>query len=299
MCSVLSLFEFERQFGSEEACFEFLFFQRWPDGFHCPHCGHEEYSFIRTRKLYQCCSCRYQTSVTAGTVFHRSKLPLRTLFYAVYLLATHKKGMSALELQRKLGIRNYKTAWLLLHKLRSAMRDRTFMPLIGTVEVDETYLGGSRHGTPGRGANNKEVIAVAVETHGKKMGRSMLKRVPNARRESLEPFVTEQVQAGSTVITDGLMSYNWLPDRYTHDRRPQKDPEDGIKLLPKVHIVITNLKAWMRGTFNRYPAPKHLDAYLHEFQFRFNRRWNPESIFEQLLNNCVSYNTVTLADLTG
>jgi transposase-like protein len=299
MCSVLSLFEFERLFGSEDACIDYLFSQRWPEGFCCPHCGHRQYSFIRTRRLYQCCHCRYQASVTAGTVFHRSRLALRTLFYAVYLLATHKKGFSALELQRKLGIRNYKTAWLLLHKLRRAMRDREFLALIGTVEVDETYLGGSRHGPRGRGAENKELVAVAVETHGKKMGRSMLEQLPGAKREHLEPFVLEKVQAGSTIITDGFASYNRLKERYFHDRRPQKAPEDSLKLLPKVHIVITNLKAWMRGTFNRYPSPKHLDAYLREFQFRFNRRWKPEHIFDQLLKNCIFYNTVTMAELTG
>jgi len=221
------------------------------------------------------------------------------LFYAVYLLATHKKGISALELQRKLGIRNYKTAWLLLHKLRKAMQDPQFLSLIGRVEVDETYLGGSRHGPPGRGAANKEVIAVAVETRGKKMGRSTLKHVPNAKRSSLQPFVQASIQTGSTLITDGLSSYNHLKEQYFHDRRPAKDPEEALKLLPRVHIVITNLKAWMRGTFNRYPKPKHLAAYLLEFQFRFNRRWRPESIFEQLLNNCVFNTTVTMAELTG
>ncbi len=299
MCSVLSLFEFQKHFGSEEACFDHLYKTKWPNGFVCPRCGHQKASFIKTRKLYQCSNCRYQASVTAGTVFHRSKLPLQMLFLAVYLLSTNKKGFSALELQRKLGIRNYKTAWLLMHKVRKAMTHSCSLPLIGTVEVDETYLGGSRHGTPGRGAENKEVIAVAVETNGKTMGRSKMQHVPNARRESLEPFVKEQVKPGSTVKTDGLTSYFHLSESYCHHRIPLKDPEDALKLMPKVHIVITNLKAWMRGTFNRYPKPKHLQTYLKEFEFRFNRRWQPELIFEQLLNNCILENTITMAELTG
>ncbi len=299
MCSVLSLFEFQELFGTEESCFEYMFKVRFPMGYHCPRCNHDKASLVSTRKLFQCCNCRYQISMTAGTVFHKSHLSLKVLFLAVYLIATNKKGISALELQRKLGLGSYKTAWLLLHKLRKAMRGPVFDHLAGMVEVDETYVGGSRHGIPGRGAENKEIVAVAIETDGKYMGRTCLKMVPNAKRESLEPFVYEAIVPGSTVKTDGLMSYIHLKDHYIHNRLPLNGKENANTMLPKVHIIITNLKAWMRGTFNRYPKAKHMNAYLKEFEYRFNKRWYPEGIFDDLIKTCTYEDTVTMAELTA
>ena len=297
MEKILSLLDFQRMFPTEEACFEYLVKIRWPDGFTCPKCGHKKYYFIKNRKLFQCKSCRHQASVTAGTIFHKSRQPLTKLFWAVYLVSTGKKGISALELQRKLDIKSYNTAWLLLHKLRKAMTSSGNFPLLGQIEADETYIGGHREGKAGRGAEGKSLVAVAVETEGKNMGRAYLKKVDSHSMRELSDFISERVAKGSQVVTDELPSYNFLNAEYKHTQVIIKQHNKSGELLPKVHIVIANLKMWLRGTFNRYPV-KHLQQYLEEFTFRFNRRWKLENIFDKLLSRCIQINTVTFAELT-
>jgi len=297
MCKILSLFDFQKQFPDEQSCFDYLVKIRWPDGFICPKCGHNKYYKLQRNKLFQCRKCGRQTSVTAGTVFHKLRHPLQRLFWAVYLLAVSKKGISALELQRKLGLNSYQTAWLLLHKLRKAMVSSGKFPLTISVEVDETYIGGHRQGKTGRGAESKSLVAVAVETEGKNMGRAYLKRIEKASMEELSSFIKGRVAQGTSVITDGWSSYKFLSAEYNHDPVRAKEQDNG-ELLPKVHIVIANLKMWLRGTFNRYPE-KHIQKYLDEFSFRFNRRWNLDSIFDKLLSRCLLCNTITFAELTG
>jgi len=294
----MDLLKFQKQFPNEEACFDHLVKNRWPNGFICPKCGHSEYYQLVRRKLFQCKACHHQASVTAGTVFHRSKLPLQKLFWAMYLVATIKKGMSALELQRKLNIGSYKTAWLLLHKLRKAMVSSGDFPLTISVEADETYIGGQREGKAGRGAGGKSLVAVAVETDGKNMGRAYLKKIEKASMKELSAFIKERVEIGTNVITDGWPAYKFLFAEYHHEPIKAKEQTNRDELLPKVHIVIANLKMWLRGTFNRYPE-KHIQKYLDEFSFRFNRRWNLDNIFDKLLNRCIQRTTVTLAELTA
>ena len=294
----MDLLQFQKMFPDEEACFDYLVKSRWSQVFICPKCGHAEYYQLVRRKLFQCKACRHQTSVTAGTVFHRSKLPLQKLFWAVYLVTTIKKGMSALELQRKLGIGSYKTAWLLLHKLRKAMVSSGDFPLNVSVEADETYIGGQREGKTGRGADGKSLVAVVVETDGKNMGRAYLKKIENASMKELGSFLGVRIEKGTKVITDGWSAYNFLSAEYVHAPIKAKERINGDELLPKVHIVIANLKMWLRGTFNRYPE-KHIQKYLDEFSFRFNRRWNLNNIFDKLLNRCIQRTTVTLAELTA
>jgi transposase-like protein len=293
----LSLLDFYEHFGSEEQCFDYMAKARWPNGFICPRCGHNEAYALATRKLFQCLACRHQVSVTAGTVFHKLRQPLVKLFLAVYLIATHKKGMSALELQRKLGIKSYRSVWMLLHKIRHSMSSSGRFQLSGTAEVDETFVGGSRPGPRGRGAHGKALVAVAVEAEHDWIGRAYLKHIPDAGKETLGKFVREHVSIGSTLVTDGFGSYAHLCTAYRHKPVKIKEPEDAGKLLPKVHIVIANLKMWLRGTFNRYPAEKHLHRYLNEFEFRFNRRWNLEIIFDKLLIRCIQRTTITFAEL--
>lgn len=300
MCKVLSLFQYQELFGTEEACFKYLIAMRWPNGFKCPKCGHTEAYTLRRRKLFQCKSCKHQTSVTAGTVFHKLRQPLTKLFLAIYLISTNKKGISALELQRKIGLKSYQTAWTLQHKLRKAMKSSNSFPLTDPVEVDETYIGGKRHGKAGRGAENKALVAVAVETRDKKrMGRTYLSPIENAGKEELCQFVEKHVKPGTIVKTDGWISYQDLASNYIHKPSKLYSPDDAAKLLPKVHIIIANAKMWMRGTFNRYPSSKHLERYLEEFQFRFNRRWNIDNIFDSLLERCIQRTTITFAELTG
>ena len=294
----MDLLKFQKRFPDEEACFDYFFNVRWPTGFECPKCGHNEYYQIVRRKLFQCKKCSYQASVTAGTVFHRTKLSLHKLLWAVYLISTIKKGMSALELQRKLGMGSYKTAWLLIHKIRKAMVSSGDFPLNDSVEADETYIGGQREGKTGRGADGKSLVAVVVETDGKNMGRAYLKKIENASMKELGSFLGVRLEKGPKVITDGWSAYNFLSAEYVHAPIKAKERINGDELLPKVHIVIANLKMWLRGTFNRYPE-KHIQKYLDEFSFRFNRRWNLNNIFDKLLNRCIQRTTVTLAELTA
>ena len=298
MVEVLSLIDFHDRFGTEEACFDYMVSKRWPNGFICPKCHNNGAYVIVERKLFQCKSCRHQTSVTAGTIFHKLRQPLRKLFLAVYLFATNKKGISALELQRKLGFKSYRTAWTLLHKLRKGMTSSGIFPLTDPVEVDETYIGGSRHGPAGRGAKNKALVVVAVETRNNKhIGRSYLKQIQHADKAELGQFVRERVQQGTKVMTDGWAAYSHLQQQYEHEPKPLNDPEQAGKLLPKVHIVIANAKMWLRGTFNRYPSEKYLSRYLDEFEFRFNRRWRLDNIFDKLLDRCIQRATITFAEL--
>ena len=298
MCQILSFFEYQEQFSDEEDCFKYLFQLRWPNGFVCPKCGGSEYYMIYKHKRFQCKQCRHQTSVTAGTVFHRLHQPLRVLFMAVYLIATSKKGLSAMELRRKLGINGYKTAWLLMQKIRTAMASSGKFLLTRMVEIDETYIGGHREGPRGRGAKDKTLVAIAVETNGSTMGRAYLKTINSLTMTELEQFVKDHVARATKVSTDGHKSYGSLNNDYVHI--PVKNSKACSKsdVLPKVHIVVANLKMWLRGTYNCLPA-KHLQRYLDEFVFRFNRRWNLENIFDKLLVRCINTNTITYAELTG
>ena len=298
MENILTLFDFQGKFPTEEACFDYLVEKRWPNGFVCPKCGHTEYYPIKRKKLFQCKNCKHQTSITAGTIFHKLKQPLVILFWAVYLVSTDKKGISALELQRKLGIRCYKTAWMLLHKIRKGMASSDNFPLTSDVEADETYVGGHSEGKRGRGAENKSLVAVVVETDGTNMGRAYLKNIEHPSKEEIGGFLKTHVAKGVKITTDGFPSYGFLKEDFKHHPIVLKDPKKAGELLPKVHIVIANLKMWLRGTFNRYPL-KHLQSYLDEFTFRFNRRWKLENIFDKLLTRCIQRSTITFADLSA
>ena len=224
------------------------------------------------RGLWLCAGCRRQVSVTAGTVFQDSHMPLTIWFRAMWYVTSQKNGMSALGLQRVLGLGSYKTAWAMLHKLRRAMvrpgRDR----LRGTVEVDETYWGAAEEGVIGRLTHEKAIVAVAAEREGRKIGRIRLQRLPDLTRASLHGFITASIDAGSKVITDGLPAYQGM-EGYDHERvvvRTSK--EDASALLPCVHRVISLLKRWLLGTHQGSVGQAHLDYYLDEFVFRFNRR---------------------------
>ena len=298
MKPVLSLYDFLNRFPSEDECFQYLVEKRWPDGFRCPKCNNQKAYYIEKQRLFQCTVCRHQTSVTAGTVFHRLRHPLLTLFWAVYLIATSKKGMSAMELKRKLDIRSYQTAWLLLHKIRSAMASSQMFPLTSDVEVDETYIGGRRPGKRGRGATGKTLVAAAVETNGKTMGRAYLETIDSASTDNLTSFISRNLTPGVKVTSDGFKSYGFLAEYFQHVPVNTSTNTSDDKSLPKVHIVIANLKMWLRGTYNCLPS-KHLQKYLDEFIFRFNRRWNLDNIFDKLLVRCVSAPSFTYADLTG
>jgi transposase-like protein len=224
------------------------------------------------RGLRLCRGCRRQVSATAGTIFQDSHLPLGTWFRAIWHLTGQKSGVSALGLQRALGLGSYRTAWAMLQKLRRAMvrpgRDR----LQGVVEVDETYWGAEEEGVIGRRTYKKALILVAAEVDGTGIGRIRMRRVPDTSQKSLHGFIADAVQPGSTIRTDGLHSYLGLKD-YVHDREVlRRRAQDAAPVLPRVHRVVSLLKRWLLGTHQGAVSHEHLDGYLDEFTFRFNRR---------------------------
>ena len=235
------------------------------------------------RGLWQCKACDRQTSVTAGTVLHRTRVPLTVWFWATYLVTTHTPGLSAVQLQRQLGL-SYETAWALLHKLRRAMVNPEREPLRDKVEVDETYLGGHEAGLKGgRQLLEKALIVGAVEVRGKAAGRVRLQVVPDASGRSLTGFVKRTTAPGTTILSDAWPAYAPLVDLgYRHRPRTQGTPERATKLLPHIHRVFGNLKSWLSGTHHGV-GHGHLQAYLDEFTFRFNRRRTPMAAFQTLL----------------
>ena len=292
-----TLLELEQRFSTEEACAEYLAALRWPDVWACPRCaGADAWLVRRHRRL--CNHCRYEMSVTAGTIFQDSHLPLTIWFRTMWQMTSQKNGISALGLQRVLGLGSYKTAWAMLHKLRRAMvragRDR----LDGVVEVDETYWGGEETGAIGRRTELKAMIIVAAQEDGKGIGRIRLRSIPDVTRATLHGFIAQSVAPGSTVRTDGLPAYLGL-DGYVHDRQVQRRQEEGEHVLPRVHRVISLLKRWLLGTHQGAIGQDHLNDYLDEFTFRFNRRTSTSrgKLFYRLAQQAVQTAPVTFATL--
>jgi transposase-like protein len=267
-----NLTELEANFGTEDACRAYLSRLRWPEGFRCPRCGSEKAWPVRG--LWECGGCGCQTSVTAGTIFQDTHTPLPVWFRAMWWVTTQKNGASALGLQRVLGLKSYETAWTWLHKFRRAMVRPGRDLLTGRVEVDEAYVGGEEEGLPGRLNLKKALIVVAVQQDGSGIGRIRMRQIIDASAESLVPFVQDSVAVGSIVHTDGWPGYSSLGSKgYDHEvtvvSGRKKSPSE---LLPKVHLVISLLKRWLMGTHQGAVSQKHLDYYLDEFTFRFNRR---------------------------
>lgn len=264
-----TLSELDRRFSGERSCREYLCALRWPEGFVCPCCGGKA-AWATNRMLLLCGKCRHQASVTAGTIFQDSHVPLTIWFKTIWYIASQKNGISATSLGHTLGL-SYKTAWAMLHKLRRAMvrpgRDR----LDGVVEVDETYWGAEEDGAIGRLTKDKTIVVVAAQEDGAGIGRVRMRCIPDVTKASLHGFIAESVQPGSTVRTDGLNSYLGLKD-YAHDRGVQTSQSGRDRLLPRVHLVVSLLKRWLLGTHQGAIGHEHLDAYLNEFVFRFNRR---------------------------
>ena len=285
------LLELEARFSTEAACREYLLRLRWPDGFRCPRCGGAK-SWPKAEGLVRCAGCDYQVSVTAGTIFQDSRLPLTLWFRAVWWVTSQKNGVSAMGLQRVLGLKSYKTAWTVLHKLRRAMvrpgRDR----LSGRVEADETFVGGEEEGVRGRQTESKPMIAVAAEEDGAGIGRIRMRRIRDASADSLVPFIEDSVEPGSVIRTDGWLGYLPLEGKgYRHKVTFLKgNRQTASELMPRVHRVVALLKRWLLGTHQGAVSLEHLDAYLDEFTFRFNRRKSRSrgKLFFRLLQQAVA-----------
>jgi transposase-like protein len=251
--------------------------------------------------VWQCKDCAKQTSVTAGTVMHGTRTPLTLWFWAAYLVATHTPGMSAVQLQRQLGISRYETAWLILHKLRRAMIAPERGRLSDHVEVDEALVGGRHAGRRGgRQRDGKTVIGVAVEVRGRGSGRLRMQVMPDASADSLEDFVTATVTPGAIVDTDGWRGYLGLRQAgYDHIINKQRfGMPDHQFVLPRAHRAVSNLKTWLHGT-HRGVSPDHLGVYLDEFVFRHNRRRTPLAAFQTLLGLSTLHAPTTLHQITA
>lgn len=298
--------EFRDRFASRKACLEYLVQSRWPEGFVCPHCKHAGGWLMEDRFLYRCGQCKRDTSPTAGTAMHRSKIPIQDWFWAAYMVATHTPGLSAKQLQRYLGTSSYETAWYLLQRFRRAMVNDNRSTLSGTVEADETLIGGPAKGKKGRGVakgENKSLVLGMVEVLSykdsggktkKRAGRVRLEVAETADEQTIWAFLDKNLSPGSKVQTDGWRGYSEtaLLD-YRHKVKVQDSPQSASRMAPHIHRVFSNLKTWLLGTHHGV-EPKYLQAYLDEFVFRFNRRQYPMAAFQTLLGITVVKTPSTL-----
>jgi transposase-like protein len=311
-----SLPEFQRLFPDEAACAAYLERARWGNGFTCPCCGAsgEPYRYATRPGVLCCRACRHETRLTAGTVMERTHTPLSVWFWAAYLVASHTPGISAVQFQRQLGLSRYETAFQILHKLRAGMvrpdQDRIGGNPGEHVEADETYVGGRTRGK-GRGVHDMVLVAGAVEVRqrkhhgslnkrrtGRYAGRVRLAVAPDRSAKSLGNFIARVVKPGATIITDDWRGYAKLGEGgYCHTAVVEGgDMQVAETFLPIIHLVFSNLKTWLRGIHHGV-SPQHLQAYLNEFTFRFNRRFYPFNAFRSLLGIAGDLTAPTYAEL--
>ncbi|MBU2854899.1 IS1595 family transposase [Acidithiobacillus ferriphilus] len=266
--------EMDDWFRTEAGCRDYIRRLRWPDGFLCRHCGVIEEPWIMKRGVFRCRACDSELSLTAGTVFQDTRKPLRTWFLAMWFITSQKNGVSALGLQRVLGLGSYETAWTWMHKLRRAMVRPGRDLLTGEIEIDETYVGGTEEGKRGREIEKKSIVVVAAEKNGRGIGRVRLKHIKDVSAKSLLGFIRETVEPSATIHTDGWRGYSGLPAAgYKHRvTNISSGDEQAHEAMPRVHNVASLLKRWLLGTLQGGVQQQHLNYYLDEFTFRFNRR---------------------------
>ena len=280
---------FTEKYATEEACREKLLVLRWPEGFVCPRCGCREYYRVTRRELFHCKDCWYQVSLTAGTILEKTHLPLKKWFWAIYLIAEDKRGISAKALQRHLHV-TYKTAWYLLQRIRQAMQDREEKRVLqGIIELDEAYFGGEKKegkgGRRGRGTTKEKVLVAISKTKDGKPSCLKMRVVPNLKGKTVSNFVRESIEPGALVQTDWLTVYRKpLKEEYIHEYElfdPDKD------MLTWLHTILSNAKAFVQGTFHGLDG-KHLQRYLSEFCYRFNHRHTHKGVFDHVLSSVES-----------
>ncbi len=287
-------------FASETACREYLQRLRWPDGVRCPDCASMKIWPMKP-PFYRCSQCGYDFTITAGTLFADTHKPLRLWFEAIWYVTNQKLGASALGVQRVLGLGSYRTAWNWLHKLRRAMvrpgRDR----LAGMVQTDETFIGGPQPGKRGRGAAGKSLVLITAQADGRKIGRIRMARIADASAGSLESAVQQAVEPGTRIQTDGWPGYSGLKALGYKHQVIRPATELGENLLPWVNRVASLLKRWLLGTHQGAVRPAHLDYYLDEFTFRFNRRTSRSRglLFYRLMQQAVALEPVLGKALVG
>jgi hypothetical protein len=283
----MSLLEWQKRFGTEYACIEALIKVRWPDGFVCPQCASRKCSFIITRKSYQCSQCHHQTSATSGTIFHSTNLPLVKWFWAIYLAAADKGGISALRLSKHIGV-SWITAHRMLRKIRMVMAHRdSIYRLENLIEFDDAFVGGRKAGKRGRGAAGKKPVLLAVERR-ENHARFMAAEVTEAiTKKSVKEFLLHHIKPGQVIRTDAFPALNVVAKDHSHEKKVTP-PKKAGEWLPLVHIVIGNLKIFLNGTFHGVTG-KYLQEYVDEFCYRFNRRFWEDELPMRLLNACLSH----------
>jgi len=294
------LIDFYELFPNEEACWSHFLALRWPNGFICPSCQATEGCFKPSRKIFECYKCKHQTSITAGTMFHKTKIPLAKWFWFIFFMATSKKGVSMLYLQQQLRIKTYKTVWSMGHKIRQGMAVRNALyALHGVVEVDEIFIGGKqtfenrrKHG------NNKTAFFMGVEEDHK--GGPLFvtfEEIESICDKQILPALEKRVAKGSKIISDGEGAYVMAEKNYKHERYIEsKDPELTHEMLKWINTLTSNLKRFLLSTHHGV-YPKYRKSYLTEFAYRFNRRYWPEQIFDRLLYACIHSDPMTLREL--
>ena len=265
--------EFDMRFSNPSACYDYLFSLKWPDGFVCKKCGDKSY-WISKKHLYICTTCEHQHSLTAGTIMDSSKKPITYWFKAMWWFTTRKSGINAVNLKELLGFGCYQTAWNWLQKLRRSTICRDRKKLSGRVEVDEFVIGGKKSGKRGRGAEGKTIVAVAVERCNikRRIGRIRLQVILDYSAFSLETFINENIQPGSTIATDSWSSYPAIVKEQFHVSTNQSETDKNDDTLYGAHLIASLVKRLIRGTFQGRFEPKYLQNYLDEYVFRFNRR---------------------------
>jgi transposase-like protein len=295
----MTLLEFEAKFSEDEKCRDFLYQTRWPGGPVCGHCGGRKFYKIKDRDVYECADCGHQISLTAGTVMERHHAPLRKWFWAIYLVAEDKRGISGVQLQKEIGVR-YSTAWTMLHKIRKAMGDRDARyQLGGIVELDDTYFGGPSEGEKrGRGTEKTLVeVALSLDTQGRPQFVKM-EVIPDIKNETLTSFAERNIAEGSAIDSDAYASYIKAFKNSHYEYKSLKfNPIAHPDHLKWLHRIIGNAKAFILGTFHGLDS-LHLQSYLNEFCYRMNRRRFASKLFNRLLLAVVSTKTITYKQLT-
>ena len=287
-----SFWEWQQHFSDEEACLQTIVKLRWPEGFCCPHCHHKKGWLLQTRHVFECADCHHHTSITANTLFHNTKLPLVKWFWCIYWLSSDKGSISALRLTDLIGV-SWVTAQRMLRKLRIAMGNQNSLyKLTGTIELDDAFVGGKQAGKRGRGAEGKTAILVACEHNDGKPGFVAMKAVSSVNRDNVRKFAQESIEPGQTLNTDALHALRVLTEEHHHIAKVT--PSELVdEWLPWVHIVISNFKSYLLGTYHGVSG-LYVQEYLDEFCYRLNRRFWEEQIPNRLLRVCVAHKPIFL-----
>lgn len=287
---VKNFIEFLDKFHTEEGCIQHIIELKFPDGFKCPRCGHTEYYRLKAARNLQCKRCRRQVSITADTVFHKTRTSFRAWFFAIWMVSRDKKSISAKQLQEQFDI-NGQAAWTMLHKIRSALEEKKTRLLDGLIETDEAYIGGKAEGKRGRGAANKSIVQAGVEVaRGKNreyVGKFRMQKVADVTDLSLLKPILEWTTKDSVIKTDGFRSYNIVSKFRKHIAIPLRSAKNASIELPHVHKIFSNFETWIQGRFHGV-SDKHLPRYIAEFEYRTNRRFRKDKLFGYVINRCVT-----------